>query len=176
MRSATEGRHRSIYANVTSTLALVVALGGVSYAASALPAHSVGTRQLKDGAVTTPKLYAHAVSHSKIRLNAVTGADVAKDSLSLKDLVGVDVQGTIQAGAGAVAAHSCLTTPLTVGGARVGQLILLTFVGNVPAPQGLTFEPIKVSSANNATMRFCNPTNAPSPAFSNVGVRVVTFG
>src|SRR4051812_18026699 len=39
------------YANVIATLALVVALGGTSYAAITLPRNSVGTRQLRPGAV-----------------------------------------------------------------------------------------------------------------------------
>ncbi|MDX6690130.1 MAG: hypothetical protein QOG15_1587 [Solirubrobacteraceae bacterium] len=44
------------YANVVGTLALFVALGGVSYAAVTLPAHSVGTKELKTGAVTSAKV------------------------------------------------------------------------------------------------------------------------
>ena len=44
------------YANVVGTLALFIALGGVSYAAVKLPAHSVGTKQLKTGAVTSAKI------------------------------------------------------------------------------------------------------------------------
>ena len=44
------------YANVVGTLALFIALGGVSYAAVKLPARSVGTKQLKTGAVTSAKI------------------------------------------------------------------------------------------------------------------------
>jgi hypothetical protein len=44
------------YANVTSTLALVLALGGVSYAATQLPRNSVGGRQLKANSVTGAKV------------------------------------------------------------------------------------------------------------------------
>ncbi|MEA2139508.1 MAG: hypothetical protein QOG56_2658 [Solirubrobacteraceae bacterium] len=44
------------YANVVGTLALFIALGGVSYAAVKLPAHSVGTKQLKTDAVTSEKV------------------------------------------------------------------------------------------------------------------------
>ena len=43
----------SRYAVVTSTLALVVALGGVGYAAATLPRNSVGSAQLQKGAVTS---------------------------------------------------------------------------------------------------------------------------
>jgi hypothetical protein len=44
------------YANVIATLALFVALGGSSYAALQLPKGSVGTKQLKRNAVTSPKV------------------------------------------------------------------------------------------------------------------------
>ena len=48
-------RHLS-YANVAASLALFVALGGISWAAVALPNNSVGTKQLKKNAVTGPKI------------------------------------------------------------------------------------------------------------------------
>jgi hypothetical protein len=48
--------HRGRYANVTATIALVVALSGTSYAATKLAANSVGTAQLKKDAVTTAKV------------------------------------------------------------------------------------------------------------------------
>lgn len=41
---------------VVATLALIVSLSGVAYAATALPRNSVGTLQLKNGAVTTKKV------------------------------------------------------------------------------------------------------------------------
>lgn len=47
---------RLSYANVMSSLALFIALGGVSWAAATLPANSVGKRQLKDNAVTGQKV------------------------------------------------------------------------------------------------------------------------
>ena len=43
-------------ANVVAYLALFVALGGTSYAAIKLPANSVGSKQIKKGAVTSKKL------------------------------------------------------------------------------------------------------------------------
>jgi hypothetical protein len=46
-------RSRLTYANGMSSLAVFIALGGVSWAAATLPADSVGKRQLKDGAVTS---------------------------------------------------------------------------------------------------------------------------
>jgi hypothetical protein len=49
-------RPRITYANVISTLALCLAMGGVSYAALKLPANSVGSKQLKNNSVTSPKV------------------------------------------------------------------------------------------------------------------------
>ncbi len=48
-------RHAS-YANVASTLALFIAMGGASYAALRLPAGSVGTAQIRTHAVTLKKI------------------------------------------------------------------------------------------------------------------------
>jgi hypothetical protein len=44
------------YANAMATIAVFIALGGASYAAITLPKNSVGTEQLKKGAVTATKL------------------------------------------------------------------------------------------------------------------------
>lgn len=49
-------RPRLSYANVTSSLALFVAIGGVSYAAVTLPRDSVGAPQLRPSSVTQSKL------------------------------------------------------------------------------------------------------------------------
>lgn len=47
---------RLSYANVMATLALFLAMGGGAYAAIQLPKNSVGSKQLKKGAVTPAKL------------------------------------------------------------------------------------------------------------------------
>jgi len=57
---------RLTYANVMASLALFVALGGVSYAATQLPSNSVGTKQIKKEAVTPAKL-------SRASKSALTG-------------------------------------------------------------------------------------------------------
>jgi Collagen triple helix repeat (20 copies) len=49
-------RSRLTFANVMSVVALFVALGGSSYAALNLPKGSVGTKQLRKNAVTSPKV------------------------------------------------------------------------------------------------------------------------
>jgi hypothetical protein len=79
-------RKRLTFANITSFLALFVALSGASYAAAILPAASVGTKQLRTNAVTSRKIAANAVTHSKIAAQAVTGAQVAPGSLTGADI------------------------------------------------------------------------------------------
>jgi hypothetical protein len=59
-------RPRLTYANVIATLALFIALGGGAYAAAKLPNNSVGTKQLKKGAVTGQKVAANTLTGTNI--------------------------------------------------------------------------------------------------------------
>jgi len=67
-------RRRLSYANVISSLALFVALGGTGYAVTQLPRNSVGSRQLKANAVTSAKIRPRAVQRSDLAPNARGGA------------------------------------------------------------------------------------------------------
>jgi hypothetical protein len=69
------------YSNMVATVALFVALGGVSYAAVNLPRGSVDTPQLANGAVSTRKIQDGAITSSKISDGAVTGAKVDVSTL-----------------------------------------------------------------------------------------------
>src|SRR5579884_4108473 len=55
---------RHLRSNLVAYLALFVALGGTGYAAANLPANSVGSRQLKNGAVTAKKLDPKSIAAS----------------------------------------------------------------------------------------------------------------
>lgn len=60
------------YANVASTLALVIAVGGASaFAATHLAQNSVGPRQLRKNAVTSAKIKNGAVTGAKIKLSTL---------------------------------------------------------------------------------------------------------
>ena len=64
---------RLTYANVVSTLALVIAVGGGSaYAATTLARNSVGARQIKT----------NAVGSSELKRGAVHSADIAKTTIN----------------------------------------------------------------------------------------------
>ena len=58
-------RRRLTYANVMSTVAVFLAIGGGAYAAVKLPRNSVGKSQIKNGAVTHRKLARRAINHLK---------------------------------------------------------------------------------------------------------------
>ena len=54
-------RRHLTYANVMATTGVFLALGGASYAAIKLPANSVGSKQIKDGAVTSADIKNHSI-------------------------------------------------------------------------------------------------------------------
>lgn len=69
---------RLSYANVASTLALVLALGGSgAWAATQLAPESVGEKQLRPGAVTAQKLRKNSVTAPKIMALAVKEGKIA---------------------------------------------------------------------------------------------------
>jgi len=59
------------YANAMATIALFIALGGSAYAATRLPARSVGGKQLKANAVTGAKVKNHSLNGRDIDLAAL---------------------------------------------------------------------------------------------------------
>jgi|tagenome__1003787_1003787.scaffolds.fasta_scaffold20815678_2 hypothetical protein len=72
---------RFVRGNAIALLALFLALGGTTYAATALPNNSVGAKQLKANAVTNTKIKNGAVTGAKVADNSVKGADVLESSL-----------------------------------------------------------------------------------------------
>jgi hypothetical protein len=68
-------RHLPSPAMIVACASLVVALGGVSYAAAVLPKNSVGTAQLQKKAVSRAKLKADAVTGAKVRNGSLMAAD-----------------------------------------------------------------------------------------------------
>jgi len=67
---------------IASMIALIVALGGTSYAAFSLPNNSVGAKQLKNGAVGAFKLKNNAVGTFKLKNNAVTTAKLKNGAIT----------------------------------------------------------------------------------------------
>lgn len=59
------------HGTVVAYAALFVALGGTTYAAMSVRANSVGTKQLKNGAVTSAKVRAHSLTGHDIRASSL---------------------------------------------------------------------------------------------------------
>lgn len=75
------------YANVASTLALVLALATTTaFAASKLPARSVGEFQLRPGAVTAEKIRKAAVTAPKIKAEAIKQGKIANGAITAQKL------------------------------------------------------------------------------------------
>jgi hypothetical protein len=68
-------RHRPSPALVVSIVALVVALGGTSYAAVTLPTNSVGSAQIKRGGVKASDIAANAVRSATVKDHSLLGKD-----------------------------------------------------------------------------------------------------
>jgi hypothetical protein len=65
-------KDRLTYANVTATLALFIALGGTSYAALKLPRNSVGSAQIRTGAVHSSEVRDRSLRLRDIAVSART--------------------------------------------------------------------------------------------------------
>lgn len=74
-------RKRLTYANVMSSIAVFLVLGGATAIAAGLAKNSVGPKQLKKNAVTTKKIKNNAVTGAKVKNGSLTGADINVASL-----------------------------------------------------------------------------------------------
>jgi hypothetical protein len=66
---------------VLACVALFVALGGTGYAALQLPANSVGSKQIRKGAVKNSEIANNAVTGRKVRPRSLTASDFRASSL-----------------------------------------------------------------------------------------------
>jgi hypothetical protein len=83
-------RKRLTYANVMSTIAVFLVVGGASaFAAGQLGKNSVGSKQLKKNAVTAAKIKKNAVTGAKIKKDSVTGAKVKESTLGTVPSAGI---------------------------------------------------------------------------------------
>lgn len=67
---------------VVAVVALIVALGGTTYAAITLPPRSVGTKQLRDKAVKAKKIANDSIGSKKVKPNSLRGSDILESTLA----------------------------------------------------------------------------------------------
>ena len=85
-----EIRKRLTYANVMSSIAVFLILGG----ATAFAAKKIGRNELRGGAVTTTKIKRNAVTTAKIKPSAITTAKLAKGAVKYGKLAAGSVDVT----------------------------------------------------------------------------------
>lgn len=118
---------RLTYANVTSTLALFIALGGATaYAAQKLPDNSVGEHQLRPGAITAEKIRKNAITSPKIKEGAIKQGKIANGSITAAKLTQGAV-GNLNLQEGAVTNQKIATETIT------GDKILESTLSQVPS-------------------------------------------
>ncbi len=79
---------------VIAVLALFVALGGTTYAATSLPRNSVGTKQLKNGAVTAKKMSKATVATLKAGTGSILTFDADATASPSKTTLGTALGDT----------------------------------------------------------------------------------
>ena len=101
------------YANVVSTLALFLALGGATaYAVNSLPPKSVGAKQLRPGAVTADKIRKHAVTAPKIEAQAIKNGKIATGAVKEAKLANASVSN-LKLASGAVSTEKIQNDAVT---------------------------------------------------------------
>lgn len=159
---------RPSYANVASTLALLIALGGTSaFAASKLAPRSVGEPQLRPGAVTAQKLRKSAVTAPKIKPGAVQQGKLAAGAVTAPKLA-PDAIGTATLIDGAV------TNPKIAPDAVTGEKALESTFSQVPSAARADFA-TAAETANPPAFAAVTPEATLNPSFSK-GIASVSEG
>lgn len=121
-------RKRLTYANVMSSLAVFLILGG----ATAFAATKIGTKDLKAGAVTTGKIKKEAVKAGKIAKEAVKTSKIGKDAVTGEKVNESTLGEVPKAAIGSPAAYALLTVG---GGINEGEPFRGLVDANVTYPE-----------------------------------------
>jgi hypothetical protein len=158
-------RRHLTYANVVATIALfLVVSGGAAYAAS-LGKNSVGTRQIKNGAVTAAKIKNGAISGAKIKLNSLGTVPSAANATHAGTATHADSAGT--------ATHAdSAGDAATLGGmsaAQVAATAALRCPAGTALVAGLCFETTSRASAIfTAALTECGAAGRVLPSMSEL--------
>lgn len=159
------------YSNVVATLALVLALGGGSFAvAAALKKNSVGSKQIKAKAVRTGDIADNAVTGAKINVASIGSVPEATEALNVLSAV-VKADGTLTQATqdGTISAKIAPGTYTVDFGRPVTACTSVATIGNVSPPNPPNTPPAL-------------PPNIPEPGFigtsntpgNDEAIRVVT--
>ena len=143
-------RKRLTYANVMSSIAVFVVLGGGAIAATQLPKNSVGSKQIKKNAVKTPKIANNAVNGAKIADGSVTGAEIGDGTVATGELAASAVTAD-------KLADNAVTTNKIANDAVTGAKVNEATLGQVPSAN-------TANSANTAS--FANTAGRATNVFT----------
>ena len=122
---------RLTYANVMSSIAVFLVLGG----ATAFAAKKIGSNEIKGNSITTGKIKKEAVSASKIKKNAVTTSKIADGAVTGAKL-NIGTIGTVPNAVHANTADNA-NNANTVGGNRI---VSFSLVGKSPIAPTQVFD------------------------------------
>jgi hypothetical protein len=118
-------------------LALAVALGGTSWAVTQIDPRSVGTAQLKRGAVAGPNIKANAVTGRRVANNSLSGADINESTLESVPLAArasvADSAAVANTAAAATRAAAADLADRATVAAGLDRIVFKTQNGSVPA-------------------------------------------
>jgi hypothetical protein len=164
-------RKRLTYANVMSSIAVFLVLGGATALAAGLAKNSVGSKQLKKNAVTAAKIKKNAVTGAKIKANAVDGSKVKDQSLTGAD-INLNSLGTVPSANKAKTADSAGTANSANTANSVSTVIPFSAGANDNQMVSLA------RTANFELMGICDPNDdfdPPGVQFEDVGTSYVIY-
>jgi hypothetical protein len=145
--------------------ALFVAMGGVGYAASTLPANSVGTNQLQHSSVV----------HSKLRFNSVSYQDIQPAAIGLKRADLNQLQQRVAATCGAGTAIGSIANNGTVN-CNAARPAEYGTTGTVTVPTALTTVASETLPTGASYLAMANPSVTNSSASAESVTCTLTVG
>lgn len=146
------------YANVMSTIAVFLVIGGASaFAATELASNSVGTKQLKGNAVTSAKIKKEAVGAAKIKNGAVSTGKLAAAAVTAEKLGAASVTSE-KLGATSVTSeklgNSAVTSEKLATASVTGEKLAANSVGTTKiGNSAVTNEKLADSAVNGAKVQ-----------------------
>jgi hypothetical protein len=165
-------------------VALLIALGGTSYAAFRLPRNSVGTKQLKHNAVTASKIKNGAVTASKINTSGLTVPNALHANSADSATNATNATHATTAGTATNATHATTADNATdaTNATTATTAINANLLGGLPGSlyqqrnaEGSALAGALISSAGGVTSWFNAFGGAPTVTNPSTGVYDISF-
>lgn len=172
-------RKHLTYANVMATIAVFIALGGVSYAAVKLPKNSVGTKQIRKNAVTLPKISKSARESLKGQKGdkgdkGADGATGPTGPVGPSDAISIAAGSFLPASAGGLSGQ---TPELSVGNYTVTAAVTITNNGATvqnPTCDLIAFHPTSTSTTMMTGGSYVNGVSGATGSIALAGAIAIT--